>query len=81
MDEYSSFVYDDASDASGLYAYEFRKHGNGHFITAGSAIVGTTWAIINLRYTKKDNREREQMRLNRYEEYLVQCADRIRSKF
>lgn len=67
-----------------LLGYTLMNSGNmgmGIFITAGSAIVGTTWAIINLRYTKKDNREREQMRLNRYEEYLVQCADRIRSKF
>lgn len=57
------------------------KMGMGIVITGGSAIVGTVWAVINLRYAKKDNREKEQKRLERYEEYLVQCADRIREKF
>ena len=55
--------------------------GMGIVISGGSAIVGFTWATINLRYTRKKQQEQELLRLNRYGEYLVQCADRIREKF
>ena len=67
-----------------MLGYSLMSSGNmgmGIFITGGSAVVGTAWAIINLRYTKKENREKEQKRLTRYEEYLIQSADRIRDKF
>ncbi|MCD7981720.1 MAG: FHA domain-containing protein [Clostridiales bacterium] len=53
----------------------------GLVIAVGSAVVGFTWALINLRYSRKEQREKEMLRLERYEEYLVQCADRIREKF
>ena len=67
-----------------MLGYTLMSAGNasmGIFITGGSAIVGTSWSIVNLRYAKKEYREKEQRRLQRYEEYLVQCADRIREKF
>ncbi|MBQ2383339.1 MAG: type VII secretion protein EssC [Oscillospiraceae bacterium] len=53
----------------------------GIFISAGSALVGFTWAVINLRYSRKQLRQQELLRQARYGEYLVQCADRIREKF
>ncbi|MCC8081809.1 MAG: FHA domain-containing protein [Lachnospiraceae bacterium] len=53
----------------------------GLVIAVGSAVVGFTWAVINLRYSRKQQREKEMLRLERYEEYLVQSADRIREKF
>jgi S-DNA-T family DNA segregation ATPase FtsK/SpoIIIE len=40
-----------------------------------------TWAIVNVRYARKKEREDEKVRLERYERYLVQCADRIREKY
>ena len=55
--------------------------GAGIIISAGSATVGFTWAIINLRYARKTQRQQEMRRLDKYGEYLVQCADRIRDKF
>ena len=55
--------------------------GTGIIISAGSATVGFTWAVINLRYARKTQREQEMRRLNKYGDYLVQCADRIRDKF
>lgn len=55
--------------------------GSGIIISAGSALVGVTWAIINLRYTRKTQREQEMLRQRKYGEYLMQCADRIRKKF
>ena len=55
--------------------------GAGIIISAGSATVGFTWAIINLRYARKTQRIQEMRRLDKYGEYLVQCADRIRNKY
>lgn len=53
----------------------------GIVISAGSAIVGVMWAIINYRFALKERRYQEKRRLERYEKYLVQCTDRIREKF
>lgn len=55
--------------------------GMGIVISVGSATVGFTWALINLRYTRKKQQTQELLRLDKYGEYLVQCADRIRAKF
>lgn len=55
--------------------------GSGILISAGSALVGFTWAVINLRYNRKTQKAQELLRQTKYGEYLVQCADRIREKF
>lgn len=55
--------------------------GTGIVISIGSALVGFTWAIINLRYARNTQKQQELLRLNKYGEYLVQCADRIHGKF
>lgn len=47
----------------------------------GSAIIGTTWAILNMRHAKKKNREDELKRFEAYSEYLIACANDIRSKY
>lgn len=67
-----------------MLGYSLMNNGNmsmGIVISGGSAFVGVMWAIINLRYNRKKNREDEVLRLKKYEEYLVRCADRIREKF
>ncbi|MGN1140003.1 MAG: type VII secretion protein EssC [Oliverpabstia sp.] len=53
----------------------------GIIISGGAAIVGVTWAIINLRYSRKKSRDEELLRLRKYEEYLIESADNIREKF
>lgn len=53
----------------------------GIVISAGSALIGVVWAIINYRFALKERRCQEKRRLERYERYLVQCTDRIREKF
>lgn len=53
----------------------------GIVISAGSALMGVIWAIINYRSALKERRYQEKNRLERYEQYLVQCTDRIREKF
>jgi S-DNA-T family DNA segregation ATPase FtsK/SpoIIIE len=55
--------------------------GFGLVISIGSAIVGTTWGIINYRFAVKDRQKKERKRQERYEAYLVECTDRIREKF
>lgn len=53
----------------------------GIVISAGSALVGVIWAIVNYRFALKERRWQEKRRLERYERYLVQCTDRIREKY
>lgn len=55
--------------------------GFGIIISAGSAAMGVIWAIINYRFAARERKFQEKRRLERYEEYLVQCTDRIREKF
>lgn len=51
-------------------------------ITAvGSAVIGTMWTLVNLRYNRKKNREEEKRRFEVYSEYLIKCADLIKSKY
>lgn len=67
-----------------LLGYSLMNSGSmsmGLVISGGSAVVGVTWAIINLRYARRKYRDEEIKRLKKYESYLVQCADRIREKF
>lgn len=47
----------------------------------GSATVGTIWAIVNMRHAKKVNREDELKRFDAYSEYLINCANDIKSKY
>lgn len=55
--------------------------GYGIVISAGSALIGVIWAIVNYRFALKERLYQEKRRLERYEQYLVQCTDRIREKF
>ena len=66
-----------------LLAYLFSGNGNmtGVIMSAGFAAMGFIWAIINYVYTSKLQKQQELRRQERYGEYLVQCADRIREKF
>ena len=51
-------------------------------ITAvGSATIGTFWAIKNMSYQKKKNREEELKRFEMYSEYLIRCANDIKDKY
>lgn len=46
-----------------------------------SAIIGTVWALLNLRVDKKKNREEELHRFEAYGEYLIKCANEIKEKY
>ncbi len=46
-----------------------------------SAIIGIAWALVNLNYSQKEEKEIELLRLQKYGEYLMECAERIRGKY
>ena len=48
-------------------------------ITAiSSAVLGVFWALMNIKYSKKEQEEEEELRFNAYGNYLIEMADRIR---
>ena len=46
-----------------------------------SAIIGIAWALINLNYNQKEEKETELLRLQKYGDYLMECAARIHDKY
>jgi S-DNA-T family DNA segregation ATPase FtsK/SpoIIIE len=51
-------------------------------ITAGgSALLGTFWAITNLRFAKKSAKEDQNHRFEAYGEYLIKITDEIRETY
>lgn len=74
---------------SGLSILSTRMNGSGGsafmytgLITAvSSAFIGSVWTLINLRNTKKKNREEELHRFEAYGEYLIRCTNEIKEKY
>lgn len=51
-------------------------------ITAvSSAALGVFWALMNLKYDKKEREEEEELRFNAYGNYLIQMADKLRDMY
>ncbi len=51
-------------------------------ITAmGSAIIGTIWTLVNLRYARKQFDKAEEARFNAYGQYLINIADKIKDMY
>lgn len=51
-------------------------------ITAvSSAVLGVFWALMNMKYSKKEQEEEEEQRFNAYGNYLIDTADKIRSMY
>lgn len=70
-----------------IYSSKARGATSGAFmytgiITAvGSAILGVFWALVNLRYEKKNTVEEEKKRFEAYSDYLLKQAAVIREKY
>lgn len=64
-----------------------RGSGSGAFMFTGvvtavsSAVIGTIWAMTNLSYTKKEEREAEELRFNAYRDYLEEKTEFIRKRY
>lgn len=73
----------------GLSIYSTKVSGNsgsafmytGLVTATSSAIIGSIWAILNLRADKKKNREEELHRFEAYEEYLIKCTNEIKERY
>lgn len=72
-----------------LSAYSTRASGGGSsafmftglVTTVGSALVGSVWSLVNMRQAKKTNREEELKRFEAYGEYLIRCANEVKTKY
>lgn len=53
----------------------------GMITAAGSAVFGVIWALSNLKYAGKAEREEEELRYNAYGQYLMEIAEQIREKY
>lgn len=49
--------------------------------TISSALIGSTWTIVNMRRAKKANKEEENKRFEAYGEYLIKCTGEVKSKY
>lgn len=64
-----------ASRSSSASAGAFMYMG---MVTAvASALIGAVWALVNVRYARKQHKQAENQRFERYSEYLVRMRDRI----
>lgn len=64
-----------ASRSSGAGASAFMYMG---MVTAiASALIGAVWALVNVRYARKQHKQTENQRFERYSEYLIRMRDRI----
>lgn len=51
-------------------------------ITAcGSAVLGSVWALMNIRHSKQEEIEDETLRFNTYANYLVEVSEYIKEKY
>lgn len=60
---------------NGLYMY------SGLIMAVSSAMVGVVWALVNIRQQKKEEREAEKYRFNKYSEYLIEKTELIKGKY
>ncbi|BAL00630.1 putative cell division protein FtsK [Oscillibacter valericigenes Sjm18-20] len=60
--------------AGGIYMY------TGLVTAISSAVIGVMWALINLRYAKKQGEEHKQLRFQAYSNYLIRITDYLKEK-
>lgn len=61
--------------SSGVFMY------TGLVTAVGSALLGSVWAITNMKEAKKIERENELKRFEGYSEYLINCANEVKTKY
>lgn len=70
-----------------IYSAQASGGSNSAFMYTGlvtavsSALIGTAWSLVNIRYNKKKNREEEIHRFEAYSEYLIKCTEQIKAKY
>lgn len=53
----------------------------GIITAAASAVMGVFWAVMNLKYARKEREEEEQQRFNAYGNYLIRISDSLKDKY
>ncbi len=53
---------------------------SGLVMSVGAALLGAMWAMMNIRFQKKEDHETEAARVNTYTTYIAKIADQIRQK-
>ena len=70
-----------------IIAARARGQAGGAFMFTGlvtaisSAVIGVMWGLINLKYTKKEEKENEELRFNSYSQYLIDITNQIKEKY
>lgn len=70
-----------------IYSSKLRGISSGAFmytglVTAiGSAVLGSVWAVMNIRNERKEEREKEDKRINAYGNYLINISESLREKY
>lgn len=52
----------------------------GIVMSAGAALLGAMWALLNIQYQKKEEKETEAARVNTYTTYVARIARRLQEK-
>lgn len=60
---------------SSLYMY------SGLVMSVSSAVIGVIWALVNIRYQKKEEKEQEERRFQSYSQYLLEKTNTIKEKY
>ena len=53
---------------------------SGLIMTIGAALIGAMWALLNIRYQKKEETETESARVNTYMTYIAKIASQLNQK-
>ncbi len=46
-----------------------------------SAVIGTMWALLNIRFSRSQQKKNENHRFSAYSDYLVRTAEEVRNKY
>lgn len=61
--------------SSSMYMY------SGLIMSVSSAIIGVGWALANLRYQNKEDKQQEKLRFEAYSQYLLEKTEEIKKKY
>lgn len=64
-----------SGNSASMYMY------TGIIIAIMSALIGTIWAFVNLRYSKKQEREGESHRISKYKDYIAHIQQELAGKY
>lgn len=68
-------IYSTSAESAGAFMY------TGIITAVGSAVFGIMWALINLRYEKKNYKQEEEYRFQAYSDYLIELTEGIKKKY